>query len=271
MWKYTKSIGTIERWSQECSMLFTQTAYIGIDPTAGPKSIAYAAIDGNLRLMALGIGELDEVLAFMGGQHQAVVAINGPGNVNQGLMKSDEIREKLAIPPKPGRSDNLRLAEYLLQVRNLPIYHTPAKEEKAKPWLRLAFNLTKRLQSLGYGSEDLEMIEALADVCYQVWLGHPLFGQRSLEGRLQRQLVLFDLGLDIPDPMMYFEEITRFRILQGVLPEEHLFNSFELQVLAIAYIAWAKNNKPEDIEVVGDEKEGQIFLPSEKAYSFNKK
>lgn len=249
-------------------MLFTQTAYIGIDPTAGPKSIAYAAIDGNLRLMALGHGEMDEVLAFMGGQHKAVLGVNGPSKPNQGLMRSEAVREKLAVQPKPGRWEDLRLSEYLLKNKNLPIYQTPAKTEKAKPWMRLSFNLTQRLQALGYGEEDRQLIEVSADVCYQAWLGHPLFGQRSLEGRLQRQLILYDLGFDLPDPMLFFEEITRFRILQGIFPEEHLFNALELQVLAIAYIAWASIKKPEDVEAVGDETEGQIILPTASAYSY---
>lgn len=252
-------------------MIFTQTAYIGIDPTAGPKSIAYAAIDGNLRLMALGHGEIDEVLAFMGGQHKAILGVNGPSKPNQGLMRSKTVREKLSVPPKPGRWENLRLGEYLLQNKNLPIYQTPEKEEKAKPWMRLGFNLTQRLQALGYGSEDRMLIEVSADVSYQAWLGHPLFGQRSLEGRLQRQLILYDLGLDLPDPMLFFEEITRFRILQGIFPEEYLYNPLELQVLAIAYIAWASRNKPDDIEFVGDKTEGRIVLPAKSAYSNNLK
>ncbi len=249
-------------------MLFTETAYIGIDPTAGPKSIAYAAIDDNLRLMALGHGDLDEVLAFMGGQHKAVVGINAPPQVNQGLMNSKEVREKLSPVPNPGKWKNMRVSEYKLLTKNLPIYHTPNNTEDAKPWMRLGFKLYQRLKYMGYGDEDRKIIEVSADASYQAWLGKTLFGQRNLEGRVQRQLILYDLDLDLPDPMLFFEEFTRFRILQGVFPEEHLFSSLELQVLAIAYISWASINKPEVVECLGDEAEGQIFIPAARAYSF---
>jgi len=43
-------------------MLFTQTTFIGIDPTAGQRPFVYAALDSDLRLLALGEGDLDEVL-----------------------------------------------------------------------------------------------------------------------------------------------------------------------------------------------------------------
>jgi hypothetical protein len=83
----------------------------------------------------------------------------------------------------------------------------------------------------------------------------------SLEGRIQRQLSLYDLGMDIPDPMNFFEEITRYRLLKGILVEEGLYSSLELNAIAAAYMAWAVIQRPEEVTFVGDEGEGQVAVP----------
>jgi len=49
-------------------MFFTESSYLGIDPTAGRKPFAYAALDNQLHLTALGTSSLDDVLALMAGQ-----------------------------------------------------------------------------------------------------------------------------------------------------------------------------------------------------------
>jgi len=41
-------------------MLFTHTAYIGIDPTAGRSPFTYAALDDERNLLALADGELED-------------------------------------------------------------------------------------------------------------------------------------------------------------------------------------------------------------------
>ena len=46
-------------------MLFNETTFIGIDPTAGKRPMAYAALDRDLRPLALGEGDLDAVAAFV--------------------------------------------------------------------------------------------------------------------------------------------------------------------------------------------------------------
>ena len=40
----------------------------------------------------------------------------------------------------------------------------------------------------------------------------------SLEGRLQRQIILYEQGLRIKDPMDFFEEITRYKLAKGIWP-----------------------------------------------------
>src|SRR5512145_2809110 len=104
-------------------MLFTNTTFIGIDPTAGQRPFAYAALDSDLRLLAVGQGDMDEVLAFVGGQRQAFVSVCAPSGPARALLERPEIRETLAAPPRPGRWAGFRFAEY--QLRQHAIHCTP--------------------------------------------------------------------------------------------------------------------------------------------------
>jgi hypothetical protein len=61
--------------------------------------------------------------------------------------------------------------------------------------------------------------------------------------------------------MYIFEEITRHRLLQGMLPIEDLFEAEELDALVAAYSAWMAGNEPDKISFIGDPVEGQILLP----------
>ena len=54
--------------------LFTETTFVGIDPTAGQRPFVYAALNAELQLLAIGLGEINNVLAFVAGQQQALVA-----------------------------------------------------------------------------------------------------------------------------------------------------------------------------------------------------
>ena len=132
-----------------------------------------------------------------------------------------------------GRPDGL--SRELLR-RGIRMPQTPADSEACKPWVRTGFELYDRLQGLdyqAYPAEEAErqFLESSPLACYSVWLGKTPFRKGTLEGRLQRQLILYDLELEIPDPMLFFEEITRFRILQGSLPEDILYAAGELDAL----------------------------------------
>jgi len=48
-------------------MFYTNSTFYGIDPTAGEKPFTYAALDHELRLLALGHGSIDDILAFAPG------------------------------------------------------------------------------------------------------------------------------------------------------------------------------------------------------------
>ncbi len=254
------------------TMLFNETTFIGIDPTAGSSPMAYAAIDQDLRLIALDEGGLDEITAFVGGQKVAFVAVSSPRRPNQGLMKKEEIRNQLKPVPKPGRWLGYRVAEYQLQQRKIHIMRTCGEKQRCPNWIRTGFEVYRKLEALGCqdypaldnqasGKIPSQMMEVYPHGIYTALLGLVPFPKNNLEGRLQRQLVLHNQGLDIPDPMRIFEEITRYRILKGTLPLEALYKAPQLDALAAAYTAWAAATAPEEVSIFGHPEEGQIVFP----------
>jgi hypothetical protein len=248
-------------------MFYDHPTFIGVDPTAGEKPVVYAAVDHELRLLALGQGNLDDVLAFAAGQRQAFLAVSAPQRPNIGVMARPEVRESLQPVPHPGRWENFRLADYLLRQHNIAIPQTPAEEADCPNWMKKGFLLFRRLEELGYqGYPEKEagrqFLEVYPHAVYTVLLGVLPLPKHTLEGRLQRQLALFEVDLEIPDPMRFFEEITRHRLLKGVLPFDDLYSAAELDALAAAYTAWLTANHPDQITILGDPHEGQIILPA---------
>ncbi|MEW5870207.1 MAG: DUF429 domain-containing protein [Chloroflexota bacterium] len=248
-------------------MLFDKVTFIGIDPTAGERPFVYAALDDDLKLLALGQGSMDEVLAFAAGQQHALAAVCAPRQPNLGLMARGEVRQSLATPPNPGRWENFRMADYLLRLHNISIPQTPGSEEACPNWMRNGFTLFRRLEALSYqaypdSQAACQSLEVYPYACYAVLLGGLPFPKHSLEGRLQRQLALYEQGVNVPDPMRFFEEITRHRLLKGILPLDELYSPGELDALVAAYTAWKAATKPDQVLLLGDSREGQLVLPA---------
>ncbi|RPI33945.1 MAG: DUF429 domain-containing protein [Chloroflexota bacterium] len=247
-------------------MLFSNTTFIGIDPTAGQRPFAYAAIDSDLHLLALGDCYLDDVLAFVAGQRQAFVAVCAPRRPNQGVMERPEVRAGLSPAPRPGRWIHFRLAEYQLRQHHISCPPTPPHEKECPNWMQVGFTLFRRLEGLGYqtyptSGASLQFLEVYPFASFCALLGLVPFPKHSLEGRIQRQLVLYEQNLRIPDPMRFFEEITRHRLLQGILPIEDLYKPSELDALIAAYTAWMAATHPGQTSLLGDESEGQVVIP----------
>jgi hypothetical protein len=248
-------------------VFFTHTTFLGIDPTAGHKPFSYAALDSNLHLLALGQGSLEDILAFAGGQHQAFTAVCAPSRPNQRRMEQPEVRQGLTPPPRPGRWMSFRVAEYQMRVHKIACYKTPAEEKECPNWMQMGFTLYRRLEGLGYRpypdeKEALQWLEVYPHACYCALLGQAPLPKNTLEGRIQRQLALYDQDLGVPDPMRLFEEITRHRLLQGILPLEELYSQGELDALAAAHTAWLAATHPERTTRLGDPQEGLVILPT---------
>lgn len=95
-------------------------------------------------------------------------------------------------------------------------------------------------------------LETDAQQNYLALCGQQLLSKRTLEGRIQRALILYDERLRIPDPMDFFEEITRHKLIQGILPMENSYSARELDALMAAYVAWMYSNEPRQVDTVGN-------------------
>ena len=97
-----------------------------------------------------------------------------------------------------------------------------------------------------------QWLETNAQDCFHTLIGQNPLHRRTLEGRLQRSAILFEQGLQIRDPVEIFEEITRYKLMQGILPLEDIYSSKELDALAAAYVAWMAVNSPGQIVVTSE-------------------
>jgi predicted nuclease with RNAse H fold len=245
-------------------MLFNDSTYIGIDFSSGRKSFTYAALDHSLNLIALAEGDIEAVSAFVVGQQKSAVAVNAPSSVNHGLVRERSKRKMLA--PNQLRRVELRLAEAELRERGILVTRTPASVDMCPVWMRAGFELHHRLEKAGFKKFPekefpSQILETNSNACYSVLAGQSALAKSSLEGRVQRQLILFERGLRIKDPMDFFEEITRYKLLRGVWPVEMLYSAEQLDALVAAYTAWLAVNKEDHILLIGDVREGRIVVP----------
>jgi predicted nuclease with RNAse H fold len=245
-------------------MLLNSTAFIGIDPSGGRSPFTYAALDSNLKLLTLSAGELDDVLAFLGGQKAAYVAVNAPSGPNLGLVRKKV--EKDSLTPGHLRGVEMRLVEYELRERGINVLPTPARRDVCPSWMQMGFALYQRLDQAGcksYPTKDAthQWLETHPHAVFCSLLARTPLPKPTLEGRLQRQLALHEQGLGIKDPMEFFEEITRHRLLGGILPMEWIYLPEELDAIAAAFVASLAAKGEMKIEVLGAREEGQIVLP----------
>lgn len=251
--------------------MHTDPVFIGIDPTGGRRPIQYAVIDRDLRLRRNPrecVGTLAEVVEAVTQYPAAVCAVDAPMTPNAGRMALPEVRERFGLPPNGATWAEYKVCEYELRRRGIRLYNTPRAKDAAPGWIRLGGELYDRLRESGFAdyrpgteSEPRRLFEVHPHACFSVMLGRIPFKKNTLEGRVQRQLILYREGLDVPDPMDAFEEITRHHLLSGRLQLDGLFTHDELDALVAAYTAYIAVARPERIGRVGDDMEGTIVLP----------
>lgn len=241
--------------------------FIGIDPTAGERLIDYALLDERLNV-TLGQGRVDSVVDLVTGCPAAVVAIDAPQSPNNGLMADPAYRESLGLDPRRRNWANCKVCEYQMRRRGIGLYLTPRAADDAPRWMQMGFRMFEMLRAEGFQlyqpglAAGRIMLEVHPHGCYTVLLGRRPLRKDTLEGRLQRQLVLYDEGLNVPDPMDAVEEITRHHLRSGALDfSGKLYTHDQLDALAAAYTACLAARHPERVTLVGDPAEGQITLP----------
>jgi hypothetical protein len=245
-------------------MLVPARKYLGIDPTATQKPFTVAILDADCRLLGLETEEMEGMRLLLASQPEVLAAVNAPPRPNQGLVRKQ--LEKQSLTGSPLRGADLRQAEYELHQRGIAISPTVGRAESCSGWIQAGFSLYRSMIDLGFlpfpaEGTTRQWLETHPHAAFCSLLGKVPLPKPTLEGRLQRQLALYEAGVGIQDPMEFFEEITRYRLLHGILPTETIYLPGELDAISAAYIAWLAGNKPEDVLRVGDPLEGQITLP----------
>lgn len=240
--------------------------YVGINPASGNKEFSYAVLDANLELVTLSDADMDEMVAFLAEQDSAFVAVTAPARVNQGLVRK-KLEDERSTTAHTLRGVDIRLAEYELHERGIAVTGTPSREEFCPAWMQIGFTLYQKLSHIGYKPHNVadaacRMLETHPYACFCVLVDGTPLPKSTLEGRLQRQLILYDKGLRITDAMRFFEEITRFKLMKGILPTDVLYAPEQLDVLVAAYTAWLAGNRPDEITEIGDIDEGKMVLPA---------
>lgn len=245
-------------------MLFSKTTFIGIDLSGGRHPFTYAALDEQCQLVALSSGEIEDVLAFLGNQQETLVAINAPHCPNLGLVRKQ--MENQSLSHGHLRGVDMRVAEHELRECGISVSPTSSRPETCAAWMQTGFEFHGKLEGMGFKpfpleNTSLQWLETHPHAAYCTLLGKLPLPKPTLEGRLQRQLILYEQAMGIKDPMEFFEEITRHRLIKGVLPIEFIYTPEELDALVAAYTAYMAASQPGKVTWVGNKQEGQIVLP----------
>ncbi len=243
-----------------------KTLFIGVDPSGGRKPFTYAALNEHGKLVALKDGEVEDALVYIAGQPGAIVAVNAAPRPGMGLVRQDKLEQNLPPLGIAGRSLDMRLAEHQLRQHGINIAMTPSRKEFCANWVQAGFDFYQRIEEIGFVPYPAEgaacqWLETHPHAVFCALLGQLPLARPTLEGRQQRQLVLYEQGLGICDPMEFFEEMTRHKLLKGILPLEQIYSAEELDAIAAAYMAYTAGRHPERLGKVGASEEGQIFLP----------
>ena len=240
--------------------------YIGIDPTQGARAMTCAMLNAQLEVVELFDASLDEMLQRISEHPRSVCAVDAPIGPNKGLMAEPEYRKRLGLEPDHANYATFRVCEYELRRRGLGVYNTHPNLERVAEWMKEGWQLYDKLRALGFTEHSRpgarRMFEVHPHACYTVLIGKRPYPKRSVEGRMQRQIVLHAEGLRIHDPMYSFEEWTRHRFLTGQLNMDDLYEHDALDALVAAYTAFTLDREPSHITIVGDPAEGQIVVPT---------
>jgi hypothetical protein len=191
------------------------------------------ALDGDCRLLALGQSRLKDLLAYIAGQSAVVLAVNAPAPGQAGAAGQESLFPLNELPC--GSGGELEATVRAAQVAGDGV--------KVSPRLRNAAVLYGYVKELGFrfypAEEELRQVLATdSETAYRTWVGKRLYEARSLEGRMQRQMILSQQRLPINNPMDFLEEVTPRKLVQGSLPLEKIAPAGELQAWMAANVAW---------------------------------
>lgn len=232
-------------------------AYIGIDVQAHQKPFFYSVLDSTLEVVATGHGRMVDVLSYLAGLSSALVAVNGPVSARE---QGREARQSGLFDQASSADESaaVRTGDLELESRGFSYSISGKTEERS-------LTLVSGMRELGYTLHgetisDKVYLETNSDAACWLAAGCMPYDARSLEGRLQRQLILCEMGIHLKDPMDFLEEFTRHRLRTSQIPMEQILPGYELRAMMAAVIAWLEDSFPEKVEHLGKAGMGEIIL-----------
>ncbi len=244
-----------------------ESVFMGMDMNLPRGKASYVILNKNQRILTHGVTALENLDTFIQSTAPEIIALTSPISLSNGCMADPEFRNSLSPAPAGSRYQVLRFAEYELITHGLPVTRTPSSYDDCSTGTHRSLKVVSTLGLLGYqpfGAESRgkTLVEIPPDAWFQQLLGCKPFSASSLEGRIQRQLALQTLNLNVPDAMEFFEEVTRHRLLRSQLPENILLSTSILNAAAAAYTASAVIHNPQRLCRFGSPDEGYLFVPS---------
>jgi hypothetical protein len=236
--------------------------FIGIDANSRPPYYHLIAIDSQLNTLSELTGDWEDLNDLLTESDQAIVAINAPLSMNTSYLSQSNLPKR-----HPGRWPNCRRIEIELAQQGAPVHFTPNEPRKMSATMARGFTISRHLIDLGFELfSDLlkkSLIEVPADAAFWSVVQGEMLDQHQLLGRIQRQMILYELGFQVPDPMEFFEEITRFKIKMGNIPLDLVLTPQHLNARMAAYTAHQLWKNPEKVAKLGYQQEGFIYLPAD--------
>lgn len=178
--------------------------FIGID-VAGSRPSDIIVLDEHLRgVECLSSADPAATATEIASRYPAaVVAVDASRCLSRGLMRRDEFRQKLAVPPPDGKYLKCRSAEYELMRRNVSVYQTPScVPDWLEAWLREGFAWYEALVRAGYADYPLDptveppcVIESYPYGNFVALLGGLPPSKSTRAGRAARVQALRDAGV----------------------------------------------------------------------------
>jgi hypothetical protein len=225
-------------------------------------------IDSQLNCLSELTGDWEALYDVLAQPDNGIIAINAPLSMNTGYLTQSNLPKQ-----HPGRWPNCRRIEFELAQLGAPVYFTPNDPRKMAASLSRGFTMSRQLIDLGYelftDQTEKSLIEVPADAAYWSIGQGEMLDQHQLLGRIQRQMILYELGFQVPDPMEFFEEITRYKIKMGNIPLDLVFNPQQLNARMAAYTAQQLWKNPERVAKLGYQQEGFLYLPADPSSLFS--
>jgi len=237
--------------------------FAGVDCSAGAPRLTVAALSNRLEVKYLRELSMGDVVEELSGFGAISVAVGGPLRPNP---------PSAAVESQSGAARHretvlAREPEAEIRRRGIPIRRSPTTEEAAPAAMRTVLQLARELSKRGFveGANAREsprfLLSTRPAACAAVLLGRLPFGRATLEGRIQRQLLLIREKVALPDPMDSLEEMTAHHLLSGRLSLRGILKREELDALLAAFTAWRADCLPETVTWLGRDADGWICLP----------